>query len=87
VRFAIAVARDWLDLQSRLRATGHVLRLSAKSGLWVHSWPLNRPLLPIEELGHSLGGLTLRFRAPFPGDIDIDLAARRSAPTTRRSAA
>lgn len=69
VRLAIMLASDWLDLQSRLRAANYVLRLSDKQGLRVHSWPRNQVILPIEDIGHSLAGLALRFAAPFPGDV------------------
>ena len=33
IRHAVHLARDWLDLQRRLRAAGHVLRLAPEGGL------------------------------------------------------
>ena len=69
IRHAVHLARDWLDLQRRLRAAGHVLRLAPEGGLAIHSWPLDRPIMRVEELGFSLAGLVLKFRAPFPGDL------------------
>lgn len=83
VRLAITLASDWLDLQSRLRAANYVLRLSDEQGLRVHSWPRNQMILPIEDIGHSLAGLTLRFGAPFPGDV---APQRRAALKKRRAA-
>ena len=82
IRLAITLASDWLDLQYRLRAAGYVLRLS-EAGLRLHSWPRNRAILPIENIGHSLAGLVLRFGAPFPGDVSptrrVGLRKRRAA--------
>jgi len=69
VRCLIAAAEDWLDLQRRLRGAGYVLRRAQDGALMLHDWPLNRPLLPLSDLGHSLAGLTLVFRAPFPADV------------------
>lgn len=69
LRLALLLATDWLDLQRRLRASGHVLRLSDAGDLMVHSWPQNRAILPIEGLGHSLADLCLRFAAAFPGEL------------------
>lgn len=83
VRLAITLASDWLDLQSRLRAENYVLRLSDEQGLRVHSWPRNKMILPIEDIGHSLAGLTMRFAAPFPGDV----APKHRAALQKRRAA
>ena len=60
-------AASWLDLQRRLRARGFVLRLHAGGDLFLHVWPSDRKLLPIEALGQSLEALSLHFRAVFPG--------------------
>ena len=43
-------------------------RLS-EAGLRLHSWPRDRAILPIEDIGHSLAGLVLRFGTPFPGAV------------------
>lgn len=67
VHAALGAARGWLDLQTRLRAAGFVLRLSEAAELALHAWPLDRPLVPIEALGTSLPALCIRFHAPFPG--------------------
>ncbi len=83
IRLAIVLASDWLDLQSRLRAANYVLRLSDERGLCVHSWPRNQVILPIEDIGHSLADLTLRFGAPFPGDV----APKRRSVLNKRWAA
>lgn len=60
-------AANWLDLQRRLRARGFVLRLDAAGGLYLHVWPSDRRLLPVEALDHSLESLSQHFRAVFPG--------------------
>ncbi|MBW6507519.1 MAG: ribbon-helix-helix domain-containing protein [Rhodobacteraceae bacterium] len=78
VHAALAAARGWLDLQTRLRMAGFVLRLSEAGTLTLNSWPADRPLMPIEALGASLPALCIRFRAPFPGAVPSrDLAAPR----------
>jgi hypothetical protein len=60
-------ALNWLDLQRRLRARGFVLRLDGAGALYLHVWPSDRRLLPVEALDHSLESLSLHFRAVFPG--------------------
>ena len=60
-------ASNWLDLQRRLRSRGFVLRLDAAGGLYLHVWPSDRRLLPIEAMDHSLESLSQHFRAVFPG--------------------
>ncbi|KFE36779.1 hypothetical protein DW2_01435 [Thioclava atlantica] len=67
MRAALASARDWLDLQRRLRSVGFVLRQGRGGALAVHDWPANRYLLAGEVVGVRLADLVLRFRAPFPG--------------------
>lgn len=79
IRHSVHLARDWLDLQRRLRASGYVLRRAPEGGLAVHSWPLDRPIMRVEKLGLSLAGLVLKFRAPFPGDVRTDPAKPRAA--------
>ena len=85
LRTAFEAARDWIDLQTRLRRLGYVLRLAGESGLWLHSWPDDRPLMPADEMGHDLSGLILRFRAPFPGATP-DRAERPALPSLRPQA-
>jgi hypothetical protein len=75
----IATAENWLDLQGRLRGAGYVLRRAGADSLMLHDWPLNRPILPLADLGHSLAALTLRFRAPFPADVPVVPAPGRGA--------
>lgn len=64
---ALQVAESWIDLQSRLRQSGFVLRRGEGADLSVNSWPEDRLLMSLGDLGVSLADLTLRFRAPFPG--------------------
>ncbi len=91
IRHAAHLARDWLDLQRRLRGAGYVLRQAPEGGLAVHSWPLDRPIMRVEKLGLSLAGLVLKFRAPFPGDLRQGLpdaeAGRMPAPVRSGRAA
>lgn len=68
VQAALDQARDWFDLQHRLRDAGFVLRLAGGGALGLHAWPTNRFLLLLDEIGPSLTELVLRFAAPFPGD-------------------
>lgn len=79
VQGIIAAADDWLDLQARLRGAGYVLRRAESGELMLHDWPLNRPILPLADLGHSVAALTLRFRAPFPADVPVAPMPRRDA--------
>lgn len=79
VQAIIATAEDWLDLQRRLRGAGYVLRRADAGHLVLHDWPLNRPILPLLDLGHSLAALTLRFRAPFPADVAVAPIPRKAA--------
>lgn len=84
VRQAVLSAADWLDLQSRLRRAGYVLRRDPAGDLILHDWPLNRPLLPMAELGLSMAALVLQFRAPFPAEV---FTAPAPQPLARRHAA
>lgn len=76
VKLAVNLARDWLDLQTRLRQAGFVFRLVPDRKLALYSWPSNKPLMPIEELGLTKASLVLRFGAAFPGDIRLQATAR-----------
>jgi len=69
VQLAFAEALGWLDLQSRLRAAGFVLRLGSDGVLALHSWPADHRLIDSAALGQPLAELTLRFRAAFPGQV------------------
>ncbi|AMY71888.1 hypothetical protein [Frigidibacter mobilis] len=72
VQRAFADALGWLDLQSRLRATGFVLRLGADRVLALHTWPADHRLIDSAAIGQPLAELTLRFRAPFPGQVQAE---------------
>ena len=74
-----AAAADWVDLQSRLRRHGYVLRPSVDGGLAVHDWPGDRLLVALSRLGQDEAALTLRFRAPFPGRVLPTLADKGRA--------
>lgn len=80
IRQAIHHSADWLDLQRRLRARGYVLRRAAGGGLAIHTWPRDRAILSIEDLGYSLAGLVLKFGATFPGDFSGARRARLAPP-------
>lgn len=69
VHLAFAEALGWLDLQSRLRAAGFVLRLGKDGVLALHSWPADHRLIDSAALGQPLEALILRFRAAFPGQL------------------
>lgn len=72
----IGAAAGWIDLQQRLRAAGYVLRRDAGGDIGLHSWPQDRPLVPLAALGWTAEALALRFRAPFPGDVGAARAVR-----------
>jgi hypothetical protein len=84
VQQALMAASDWLDLQCRLRRAGYVLRRDPAGDLMLHDWPLNRPLLPMADLGHGMAGLTVQFQAPFPAEV---FTAPVTLPLARRHAA
>ncbi len=65
-----AAAADWLDLQRRLRGRGFVLR-RRDDALWLHTWPVERPLLPLARLGPGEAALTVHYRAPFPAHAPL----------------
>ena len=69
VHLAFAEAFGWLDLQSRLRAAGFVLRLAQDGTLALHTWPADHRLIDSAAIGQPLADLTLRFRAAFPGQV------------------
>ena len=71
----LANARDWDDLDRRLRAKGYVLR-PAGGGLALHDWPGDRRICKASELGFSYSRLMRRFGAPFPGHGHSWLAER-----------
>jgi hypothetical protein len=81
----IAAAADWLDLQSRLRGRGFVLR-RRDGALWLHTWPVERALIPLARLGPDEAALTLHFRAPFPAHAPVPrpAPAPAAAPPWRR---
>lgn len=67
-------ATDWLDLQTRLRTEGLVLRLhdeswGSEARIALHDWPADRFVSWLGETGQSLPELMMRFRAPFPGQM------------------
>ncbi len=72
-----AAATDWVDLQSRLRRNGYVLRCAGEAGLALHDWPGDSRLLALSRIGQDEAALTLRFRAPFPGRCAPPLPAGR----------
>ncbi|GGH62124.1 hypothetical protein GVY41_18135 [Frigidibacter albus] len=75
VHLAFTEALGWLDLQSRLRAAGFVLRLGTDGVLALHSWPADHRLIDSAAIGQPLAELTLRFRAAFPGQVLAEGAA------------
>lgn len=86
VQAALSAARGWLDLQTRLRGAGFVLRLSDAGALTLNSWPADRALMPIEALGGSLPALCIRFHAPFPGAVSARAIAAPSGDGAARLA-
>lgn len=66
---AVHLSQDWVDLQRRLRAQGLVLRRTADGGLAVHTWPVERAILPLSAIGPGEADLTLRFGRAFPTDV------------------
>jgi len=63
---AFRAAFGWLDLQTRLRGLGYVLR-EGETTLELHSWPRGGRLMDLGDLGQDEITLCLRFRAGFPG--------------------
>lgn len=61
-----AYARDWADLQRRLRAKGFALR-EAGAGLALVQSGGGQRVAKASDLGYSYSRLMRRFRAPFPG--------------------
>jgi hypothetical protein len=68
IRRAVNLSADWVELQRRLRAAGFVLRRAPEGGLAVHSWPIERAILPLKALGLGEADLTLRYGTRFPPD-------------------
>jgi hypothetical protein len=81
VREAARDARDWTDLQSRLRGLGFMLRANADAVV-LHSWPCDRPLIRAEAASIDPVALTLRFGTPFPGFAGSGPADAMRPPTT-----
>jgi hypothetical protein len=79
IRRAVNLAADWVELQHRLRGAGFVLRRAPDGALAVHSWPVERPLLPLAALGLGEADLTLRFAAGFPADVPRRIAVPGTA--------
>ena len=65
---AVHLSADWVELQRRLRSAGFVLRRAPEGALAIHSWPIERPLLPLGALGLGEPDLTLRFGNRSPTD-------------------
>jgi len=66
---ALALARDWPDLQHRLRRAGLVLRRSSDGGgLDLCRWPIEGPVMALSRLGVSADALALRYGCDFPPD-------------------
>jgi hypothetical protein len=61
-----AHARDWPDLQARLRQKGHRLA-EAGGGLVLLDHDTGNRLCKVSELGHGYSQLLRKFDAPFPG--------------------
>ena len=75
IALALELSRDWVDLQSRLRAQGLVLRL--RSGeFWLCDWPFNNQVIPAADAGLALVDLVARFQAPFPGALHVPCPGR-----------
>jgi hypothetical protein len=79
---ALRAATGWVDLQTRLRAAGLVLRAAAGHSIALHDWPSDRFIMPGPAAGIDPDALTLRFRAPFPGFAGLTAAAARPGPAT-----
>lgn len=76
---AVNLSADWLELQRRLRSAGFVLRRAPEGGLAIHSWPVERALLPLRALGLGEADLTLRYGTGFPADAPRGLRASDTA--------
>ena len=59
-------ARNWAELQNRLRAKGYALR-QAGTGLALIRIRDGKKLAKASDLGYSYTRLMRRFQAPFPG--------------------
>jgi len=84
IRLAVDLSDGWVGLQRRLRAAGFVLRRAPEGGLAVHSWPIERPILPLQALGLGEADLTLRFGARFPADLPRPVSLPRDGRNPRR---
>ncbi|MCU0911829.1 MAG: hypothetical protein MUE98_10955 [Rhodobacteraceae bacterium] len=68
LRRDFGAADGWVDLQRRLRGQGLVLRVREEGEVWLHTWPVERRLVPLDRLGTTCAELVLLYRAPFPAD-------------------
>mgnify|MGYP002078730129 CR=1 FL=1 len=68
LRRDFAAADGWVDLQRRLRGQGLVLRAREAGEVWLHTWPVERRLVPLARLGTTREELVVLYRAPFPAD-------------------
>ncbi len=66
-------AKDWLDLQRRLREQKFVLR-EVSGEVWLHTWPIERRLVPLARMGVTREELVLLYRAPFPAHAPVTMA-------------
>ena len=62
----LAYARDWHDLQDRLRVKGYAMR-EAGGGLILVRHAGGAKVAKASDLGYSYSRLMQRFQAPFPG--------------------
>ena len=68
LRRDLGAARGWVDLQRRLRGQGLVLRARDEGEVWLHTWPVERRLVPLSRLGTTREELVVLYRSPFPAD-------------------
>ncbi len=82
---AVELSTDWVELQRRLRAAGFVLRRAPEGGLAVHSWPVERAILPLGALGVGEADLMLRYGSRFPVGAPGPTALPGAAPQGGRN--
>ncbi|MCC1493818.1 relaxase/mobilization nuclease domain-containing protein [Cognatishimia sp. F0-27] len=75
---SFAEAKDWQDLQMRLRDHGVTLR-PAGGGLALYEYRTEQRLCKASELGWSYSRLVHRFREGFPGHAHTWIAQRVAA--------
>ena len=71
----LAHAKNWNDLDRRLRAKGYQL-IASGGGLALHQCSTGRRVCKASELGFSYSKLATRIGAPFPGHPHAYLAQR-----------